>query len=230
MVVPLRMGWRHLAFMNWPFDPATVAAHLPPSLEVDTYDGRAWLSIVPYLNVAVRPRGVPGTAGFSLPELNLRTYVTSDGEPGVYFFSLDAQGILGVVGARLFHHLPYYYARIEFQESSDGISFESKRLHPGERPVQFTATYGPVGEAFTAAPDSRAEFLTERYRYYTEDLDGRLRYADVSHDPWSLHEAEVTIRENTLFHANGFAPPAGDPVCYYSPGTDITATRSLSRR
>ncbi|MCU4975887.1 DUF2071 domain-containing protein [Halobacteria archaeon AArc-m2/3/4] len=232
------MGWRHLLFASWPFEPAVVAAHLPPSLEVDTYDGRAWLSVVPYLNVDVRPRSIPA-GGFALPELNLRTYVTCDGEPGVYFFSLDAQGILGVLGARLFHHLPYYYARTELRAVDGEIAVTSERRHPGERPVQFAATYGPTGESFTAAPDSRAAFLTERYRYYTEDLDGRLRYADISHDRWTLSEADVSIAKNTLFRANGFAEPDGDlyagsdsapksnsaPVCYYSPGTDVTTTR-----
>ncbi|MDS0478483.1 DUF2071 domain-containing protein [Natrinema sp. 1APR25-10V2] len=225
MVLPIRMGWRHLLFASWPLEPETVASHLPSDLEPDTYEGQAWLSVVPYRNVDVRPRGVPAAAGFSLPELNLRTYVTCDGEPGVYFFSLDAQGLLGTVGARFFHHLPYYYARMTFRSADGGIRVTSKRLHPGERPVLFDATYGPTGPEFTPEPGSRAAFLTERYRFYTEDPAGRLRYADIDHDRWTLHEADVTIRENTLFRANGFAAPAGEPVCYYSPGTDIAATR-----
>ena len=106
MVTALHMGWRHVLFANWPIDPEILDAHLPSALSVDTYDGDAWLSVVPFTNVDVRPTWVPEGWGFPLPELNLRTYVTHDGHNGVYFFSLDSQGIFGVVGARLFHHLP----------------------------------------------------------------------------------------------------------------------------
>ncbi|ELY48462.1 YqjF family protein, partial [Natronolimnohabitans innermongolicus] len=204
MGLPIAMGWRHLLFANWPVDPDVVAARLPDDLSVETYDGRAWLSVVPYLNVDVRPRGLPGGLGFELPELNLRTYVSRDGEPGIYFFSLDAEGILGVVGARLFHRLPYYYADIAMTETERGIAFSSERRQPGAPPAEFVGTYDPIGEPFVPAPDSLAAFLTERYRYYTTARDGTLRYADIDHDPWSLREVTVTIDRNTLFEANGF--------------------------
>nr|WP_082230617.1 DUF2071 domain-containing protein [Haloprofundus marisrubri] len=108
MVLPLAMGWRHLLFENWRVDPDHLATHLPESLDVDEYDSSGWLSVVPFTNVNVRPKGLPRRLSLPLPELNLRTYVTHDGEPAVYFFSLDAQGILSVLGARVFHHLPYY--------------------------------------------------------------------------------------------------------------------------
>ncbi|WP_332897169.1 YqjF family protein [Haladaptatus sp. CMSO5] len=224
--LPVSMGWRHVLFANWPVAPEVVAAHLPDSLSVDTFDGQAWLSAVPFTNVAVRPAGGPQRMGFRLPELNLRTYVTHDGEPGVYFFSLDAQGVFGVVGARLFHHLPYYYARISLTAEADRIKFSSRRVHPGARPVRFHATYGPTGEQFRADPDSLEAFLTERYRYYTEALSGELRYAAVSHEPWPLTEASVEWGENGLFRANGFADPASDPVYLYSPGVDTVASGS----
>jgi hypothetical protein len=226
MVVPLHMGWRHVLFANWPAPPDVVAPHVPDALTVDTFDGQAWLSVVPFTNVDVRPTAVPSGWGLPLPELNLRTYVTAADGPGVYFFNLDAQGILGVVGARLFHHLPYYYARIDLETEGEAVQFTSRRLHPGARPARFRATYGPTGERFTADPDSRAAFLTERYRYYTEDQRGRIRYATIEHDPWPLFEATVDVRENTLFAANGFDEPASDPVHLYSPGVDTRASRS----
>ncbi len=226
MVLPIAMGWRHLLFASWPVDPDDLETHLPDALSVDEYDGRAWLSVVPYLNVDVRPRGLTAAVGFDLPELNLRTYVRCDGEPGIYFFSLDAEGLFGVAGARLFHDLPYYYARIQFRERAGCVGFASERRHPGARSVRFDATYEPVGEPFTPSSGSLAEFLTERYRYYTEGRDGSIRYADVHHDPWPLQEATVTFAENTLFRANGFETPEGSPVCYYSRGVDVTSSRN----
>jgi len=162
-----------------------------------------------------------------LPELNLRTYVTHDGHDGVYFFSLDAQGIVGVLGARLFHHLPYYYARIALDADDGRVRFESDRRHPGARPARFHGVYGRTGDRLAAEPDSLAAFLTERYRYYTESYSGALRYARIDHERWPLYEATVTVEENTLFRANSFAHPEREPVHYYSPGVETTASRSL---
>jgi uncharacterized protein YqjF (DUF2071 family) len=228
VVTALHMGWRHVLFANWPVDPAVVSAHLPADLTVDTYEGTAWLSVVPFTNVDVRPRWFPGGWGMPLPELNLRTYVRYDGYDGVYFFSLDAQGIFGVLGARLFHHLPYFYARISLAVDGDRIHFESKRRHPGARPVRFAGTYGPRGERLDVDAGSLADFLTERYRYFTQTPAGSLRYARIDHEPWPLYEATTEIEENTLFEGDGFAHPDSEPVHYYSPG--VTTFASTSRR
>lgn len=226
MVVSLHMGWRHVLFANWPVDPALVDAHLPEALSVDTHAGDAWLSVVPFTNVDVRPRALPAGLGVALPELNLRTYVTHDGKRGVYFFSLDAEGIVGVLGARLFHYLPYYYARIDLVEEDDRVRFTSRRRHPGARPVRFAATYGPSGRRDDAEREPLDRFLTERYRYYTEATDGSLRYAAIRHEPWPLYDAEVEITENALFEANGFATPETDPIHLYSPGVETIASEN----
>ncbi|XVH31829.1 YqjF family protein [Haloferacaceae archaeon DSL9] len=227
MVLSLEMGWRHPLFLSWPVDGAVLSAHLPDGLEPDTYDGSAWLSVVPYANVRIRPRRFPARLGLPLPELNLRTYVACDGEPGVYFFSLDAQGIASVLGARVLQHLPYYYARTSIDRRDDGtVRFESRRLHPGARPVHYAATYRPTGDVFPARTDPLAAFIVERYRLYTESPSGTIRYADIDHEPWTLYPAAVDVEENTLFRANGFEAPDGDPVCYYSPGVDAVASRS----
>ena len=226
MVVSLEMGWRHLLFENWPVDPELMDAHLPESLSPDLHDGSAWLSVIPFTNVAVRPKGLPRALGVRLPEINVRTYVTRDGVPSVYFFSLDAAGLAGVTGARLFHHLPYYYARISLTVTDGRVAFESRRRHPGARPGRYEATYWPTGEPFDAPADPLAAFLVERYRFYTEAPDGSLRYTDVDHDTWTLYPAEATVRTDTLLRANGFARPDGEPVYYYSPGLDVAASRS----
>jgi uncharacterized protein YqjF (DUF2071 family) len=226
---PLAMGWRNLLFENWPVDPGVVRPLVPDALTVDEHDGSAWLSVIPFTNVAVRPRGVSERFGVALPEINVRTYVTHDGEPGVYFHSLDAQGVASVVGARLFHHLPYYYARISLSAVDVGVRFESRRRHPGARPATYEATYRPRGEGFAAPDDPLASFLTERYRFYTEAPDGSLRYTDVEHDPWRLHPVDATVETNTLLRADGFEHPDAEPVRYYSPGVDVVTTTSRRR-
>jgi len=226
MVLPLAMGWRHLLFQNWPVDPELMDAHLPDGLAPDTFDGSAWLSVIPFTNVDVRPKGLPARVGIRLPELNVRTYVTRDGVPSVYFFSLDAQGIASVLGARVFHHLPYYYARISLEWSEGRVQFSSRRLHPGDRPAHYEASYWPTGEPFAAPDDPFGEFLVERYRFYTQAPDGSIRYTDVDHEPWTLYPAAADIETNTLLAAHGFAEPPTEPVYYYSPGLDVTASTS----
>ena len=226
MVVPLEMGWRHLLFQNWPVDRALMDAYLPDGLDPDTFDGSAWLSVIPFTNVDVRPKGLPARLGIRLPELNVRTYVERDGVPSVYFFSLDAQGIASVLGARVFQHLPYYYARISLEWIDGRVQFQSRRLHPGERPAHYEASYGPTGEPFAAPDDPFGAFLVERYRFYTQAPDGSIRYTDVEHEPWTLYPARAEIETNTLLKSHGFAEPAAEPVYYYSPGLDVSASTS----
>jgi uncharacterized protein YqjF (DUF2071 family) len=226
--LPVGMDWRHVLFANWPVEPSILDAHLPSTLDVDTFDGRGWLSVVPFVNAAVRPKGVPRSLGFTLPELNLRTYVTHDGTPGVYFFSLDAEGRLGVIAARLFHHLPYYDAAIETSVANGRVEFQSRRRHPGARPCDFHASYEPTGDEFLADSDSLAWFLTERYRYFTETPGGDLRDARIRHEQWPLREAKLCIDTNEVFEANGFATPEDDPHLLYSPGVDVVASGSRS--
>ena len=226
MVIPLAFGWRHLLFANWSVDAGVLDAHLPDALSIETYDGAGWLTVIPFLNVDVRPRGLPRRAGVDVPELNLRTYVTRDGIPGIYFFSLDAGSALAVLGARALHHLPYYYARMRIRSRADGVAFESRRFHPGDRPVRYSASYRPTGEAFAAESGSLAEFLTERRRLYTQGPSGAVRYTDVKHDRWTLYPSRATTEENTLFEANAFDRPEGGPTLYYSPGVDVVTTGS----
>lgn len=226
MVVSLEMGWRQLLFENYPVEPETVAAHLPDGLAIDTFDGSAYLSVVPFTNINVRPKGLPKWAGVPLPELNLRTYVTHNGVPGVYFFSLDAEGLSGVVGARLLQSLPYYYARIGMDTEDSRVHFESTRRHPGARPAGYKATYGAAGDSFKAPEDPLAQFLLERYRLYTEASGGQLRATAVEHEPWDVYPAEADIEQNTLFTANGFEHPDSEPIRYYCPGVDVVAGES----
>lgn len=223
----LSMTWRDLLFAHWPVDPETVAARLPDSVSVDTYDGDAYLGVVSFVMDDIRPRGLPAGLGFG--ELNLRTYVTVDGKPGVFFFNLDANDRIGVRLARSLFRLPYYRASMEITTSGEGenrrIEFRSRRRTSGVAPVRFDATYGPNGAFFTPEPDSREAFLTERYRFYTVDGGGRLYTGTIDHEPWSLAPATAEIRDNTLFRANQFDPPAGDPLLHFAAPIDVTAGR-----
>lgn len=228
MVIPIGMEWRDLLFEHWPIDPAAVDPLLPDQLALETHDGAAWVSIVPLVNLDLRPPIFPREFGHRLPEINVRTYVRYQDTSAVYFFSLDADGLLSVLGSRLAHHLPYYWADIEMHRSSQPIRFTSQRRHPGARPAAFEATYQPTGESFPAPEDPLAAFLLERYRLYTESPSGQLRYTDVEHDSWTLYEANAAVKTNTMLNAIGIDKPDSTPVYHYSPGVEVRTSRSRS--
>ncbi|MFB6270926.1 MAG: YqjF family protein [Halobacterium sp.] len=220
----LSMEWRDVLVASWPVDPDTVAQRLPDGVTVDTFDGRAWLSVVPFVMGDVRPLGVPAAVGRTFGELNLRTYVTGDAGPGIYFFNLDADDTVGVTLARTLFKLPYYHAEMRVHRDGDSVDFRSHRVHEGVPPLDFDATYRPIGDPEPAEPGTFESFLLERYRFYVEGRS-TLYAGEVSHDPWRIAHADATFRTNDLFTANGFETPDSGPHLLYSPGVDVTAER-----
>ncbi len=215
------MRWRDALFAHWPVAPSVVDERLPDGLEADTFDGRAWLGVVGFRMEDIRPRGCP--VGLTFPELNLRTYVRGGEKDGIYFFNLDADDRLGVAVARRAFRLPYYYAAMRHERRGRAVRLRSRRLHPGVPSLGFEGTYGPVGGR--VEDRALADFLTERYRFYTANDDGRLFAGDVVHDPWPLRPGYLTTGRNDCFTANGFEHPDGDPLVHYSPGVDVGAGR-----
>ena len=133
------MRWHDLLFLHWRVDPALLRPHVPPSLELDTFDGSAWLGVVPFWMSGIRARLTPPIPGLSrFPELNVRTYVTAEGKPGVWFFSLDAANKVAVRAARWTFHLNYLDARMrcDVDAATSEVRYSSFRTHRGElRPL-----------------------------------------------------------------------------------------------
>jgi uncharacterized protein YqjF (DUF2071 family) len=214
--------WNDLLFAHWPIPVDEMARLLPAGLEVDTFDGYAWVGVVPFWMDQVRTRAVgercltvPGTATFC--ELNLRTYVRSatTGLRGVYFFSLDAASALAVIGARTFFHLPYFFANMHRQIESDGtVEYSSRRLLTGSR-VRFKAHYRGLGEVGPSKTGTLEHFLTERYSLFTRKA-GRLQVGHIHHLPWPLEAAEAEININELPAAHGITLPDRPPVLHFA--------------
>ncbi|QFP77538.1 YqjF family protein [Deinococcus sp. AJ005] len=200
----LRMAWHDLCFMHWPVDAQAIARTLPRGVTVDTHGGKAYLGVVPFRMADVAPRLVPGVPGLSaFPELNLRTYVTAGGEPGVWFYSLDAAQPLGVRLARRFFHLPYFDARMWVSREQGITRYASLRTHRGEPPARFAAAYRPIGGPVEAPPGSLEDWLTNRLNLYSADRRGQVYRGRIAHHAWPLRRAEALIHENTLADALG---------------------------
>lgn len=188
--------WDNLLFAHWRVPAETIAHHVPQGLEVELYDGSAWLGVTPFVLTGFRLRGAPPVPGLStFPELNVRTYVTVGEKPGIWFFSLDAASRLAVEGARRAYKLPYHYAHMSAAQRANGVEYSAARADGSDH--RFEAAYRPAGEAFTAAANSLEWFLTERYCLYAVDR-GRLHRAEIQHPPWRLRTAQAELRTNTM--------------------------------
>ncbi|MGH9333712.1 MAG: YqjF family protein, partial [Vicinamibacteria bacterium] len=142
------MTWRDLAFVHWPVAPESLRGSIPSGLTLDTFQGDAWLGVVPFRMTGVRPRGVPPIPGLSsIVELNVRTYVVAEEKPGVWFYSLDATSRLAVRGARVSFHLPYFDARMSVRRQEETIHYRSERTHRGAPKAHFVGSYRPKGSA-----------------------------------------------------------------------------------
>ena len=215
--------WSNLLFIHRPARLDAVRAVVPPALTLDVHDGTVWVSVTPFYLSHLRPRGVPPIPGVSeFPELNVRTYVTYGGKPGVYFFSLDAGNALAVFGARTLYRLPYFRAAMSVRESRDGtIHYRSRRTHRNAPPAEFSAQYRPTGAETHSKPGTLDHWLTERYCLYALNTTRRVYRAEIHHRPWALQPAEVEIERETMAAAAGLTLPAEPTRLSFSRRLDV---------
>jgi hypothetical protein len=204
-----------LLFAHWRVDADVLRPHVPERLSIDEHDGTAWLGVTPFVVSGLRARGtVPLPYVSSFRQLNVRTYVTLDDKPGIWFLSLDASSRFAVAAARRLYRLPYFRAEITIERSGERLLYECVRSED----KAFSAGYRGLGAPRAPEPGSVEHFLVERFCLYAE-YGGRLFRAEIHHRPWPLEEAEASIDLNTM-------PPDGigvdaEPVTHFSRRQDI---------
>lgn len=211
----MHQNWGKLLFMHWPIKAEALRPLIPERLTIDTFEGEAWIAIAPFTMWGVRPVFTPPVPFLSeLHETNVRTYVHLDGVPGVWFFSLDANSSLAVMGARTLFHLPYFNAEIELEEEDGVIDYALSRTDKPHAELEANWTIGaalPESE-----PGSLAFFLTERYCLYAVDSREQLYRSRIHHPPWPLQEAELNSLRSTMIESHELPTPAGDPLLHYA--------------
>ena len=216
------MNWHDLLFMHYRVPAEQLRRLIPEPLEIDTFDGSAWIGIVPFRMTGVAPRFVPPVPGLSsFPELNVRTYVQIDGKPGVWFFSLDATNPVAVRFARMVFHLKYMDANISFQAKVRVLRWNVDQLpvHANpqtEPPAVLDCEYRPIGTPYRAASGTLEHFLTARYCLYCANSAGKVFRGEIDHDPWELQEAQAIVRENSMFNGLDIAPLDEKPTLHYA--------------
>jgi uncharacterized protein len=208
--------WEHLLFAHWRVTEEALRDHVPDELPLDSFDGSFWLGLTPFRVDALRLRGTPPVPGLSsFLELNVRTYVTYQDKPGIWFFSLDAESRLAVEAARRTYALPYHHASMRAHHLGEAVDYVSRRRDDGHR---FDGRFRPTGPAAPPRAGTLEHFLTERYCLYTR-LRGELFRAEIHHPPWRLQPAEAEVRENTML------PPGieleGQPLFHFSERQDV---------
>ncbi|WP_088007867.1 YqjF family protein [Indiicoccus explosivorum] len=213
----MAQDWLDVLFLHWPAEPELLRPHLPEELELDIYDGQAWIGVVPFEARDTRLRLLPPVPGVRrYLELNVRTYVTCRERKGVYFFTLDANSRLavGVAGGLL----PYRHARMEIRRSGRGLRFRSKRRQADSFPETFSADFRIGPELTERTPLER--WLTERYSLWTKPADHLLR-VDIAHSPWQLRAASAAIRANSMGSFIRSSWRGGQPLVHYGGGKHV---------
>ncbi len=210
--------WRDLLFVHYEVPAELVRPLVPAALELDLWQGRCLVGVVPFAMFGVRPRWAPFGSDFL--ELNVRVYVHDGARPGVWFLSLDAAHLLAVWAARLGWSLPYHHAAMRFSEREGAFDYTSRRRRAGERPAELRARYRAGRELGAARPDTLEHFLVERYLLFSRHR-GALLVGQVHHEPYPVREAELDAFEQTMLAANGIAGEHPIVSTLYSPGVDV---------
>lgn len=218
------MRWLDVLFAHWPVDPEVLGRHVPRGLELDLFDGQAWLGIVPFTMADVSLRGLPAIPRLSVfPEINVRTYVRRAGLPGVLFLSLDGASRPTVIGARNVFHLPYYHGVVTSRRVDGVVGYRSRRVDNRGSRASFEAQYRPIGPVEGAAGGSLEAWLTDRMRLYSVDHGGQIWRTEIAHDLWPLQRAEAGIVVNTMATAAGIQLPSEPPHLRFAARLDVHA-------
>jgi uncharacterized protein len=215
----MKQGWFDLVSVHWRYDPIEVAKVLPKGLDVDTFDGSAWVGLIPFSMRGVGVPHLPGVPYFgSFPEVNVRTYVVRNGVPGVWFCSLDVNRLVPTLVARATYRLPYCWGSASHTRVGSTVATTVSRRWPVHGPR--TAISVDVGDVLDS-PSELDIFLTARWGLYSRGRGSRVRYAAVDHPQWPLFRASLVTLDDTLIVSAGLSAPSGDPHVLYSPGVPV---------
>ncbi|MFC4619557.1 YqjF family protein [Camelliibacillus cellulosilyticus] len=217
----MRQTWRNLLFLHWPIPFEKLRPHIPSSLQIDTFNGTAWIGIILFVLEGIYPRGISFISLTpKFPEINVRTYVKRDGKPGIYFMSIDVENWASLKIAKRWYRLPYHSAQISFRKEGRIFHCHSIRKGIGNNSISFEGKYAPVSEVYLSKKGTLDHWLTERYCLFSSKNKVGIYCGEIHHQPWPLQKAEIEVVKNTLFTPFHFDLSEVRPIAYFSTGVD----------
>ncbi len=208
--------WEDVLFLHWCIGAEALRAHVPPALEIDTFDGSAWVSAVIF-RLRSRLRGMPHFPIVSgLSEVNLRTYVRGAGSTGIWLLSVRADNRIAARVARWLTPIPYAYAPMHYGPAADGFAY---------RDSQSALTFRPTGTEIAARKGSLDEWLLERYRLFAGVPPTQLQQAVVAHESWIVRAVEVADWVGDFGIGTGLELRRRPDAAHFSTGVEATFGR-----
>lgn len=224
----MKQTWQDILFAHYPIEQKLLRPLVPDTLQLDLYNGLGWIGVVSLYVKNNRLRGLPKVPGIDqFPQLNVRTYVTLNGKPGVYFLSIDAPNILAVMLAKTFYRLPFYNADILIRYAHSEVHFKSIRR---KSDIQYNCSYYAASEFFLPKTGSFDEWIAERYSLYSLGKSGQIFRCDILHEPWSLKHAEAEFGNNTLLSNQGIRIESQQPILHFAKKKDVRLWPVISVR
>ena len=187
--------WRYLTFMHWEVSPKLLYPYLPKGIELDLFEGKGYIGLIPFLMKDVHPRLLFPVDGISnFPEFNIRTYVKVKNKPGVFFLTLDAQSYITCLYAPYAYGLPYNYCKGNITVENKKYIWNSYRRKRGFELSGFSMI---KSEAIIPDKGSLEEFLFERYCLFSI-RNKKICIGYTKHNPWSVHRAHAKLVTNNL--------------------------------
>ncbi|MEH7125174.1 DUF2071 domain-containing protein [Bacillus sp. JJ1532] len=217
----MRQTWRDLLFIHWPIPSEKLRKHIPASLEIDTFNGSAWLGIIVFVMDGIYPRGLPNISILpKFQEINVRTYVKCNGKSGIYFLSLDVCDWASYTIAKRWLRLPYQSAQISIEKKGQNFHYKSIRKRKTKYEITIDGTYKPLEEVYLPKEGTLDHFLTERYCFFSSNNGIHTYCLEIHHQPWQLQKTEIEIYKNTLFTPFNIDVNKVTPISHFSKGTD----------
>lgn len=208
--MPISMEWMDLLFIHWEVDPILIQKYLPDGVKVDTFEGKGYLGIVPFVMNKLTFSQIPFLFT-PFPEINVRTYIKVGDVPGIYILHVTLNSKLGLILSKGYE-IEYNLEKLMISRIEQDITITSNK---------FNCICTPGSEHFFARKGSLEYWLTERYRLYLVKKDGNILYEDISHEQWTLQEASISLKKNSLFDQLPFPMPSSEPHVLYSKGMSV---------
>lgn len=206
----LTAEWRSLAMINYEIDPAILQPLVPRGTELDSWQGKTFVSEVGFLFLNTRVLGAAIPFHQNFEEINLRFYVRRKAEDGwrrgVVFVKEIVPRLAIATVAKVVYNENYVARRMWHGTDLGEASFtKSGLVEYGwiEKSGRNFLRVRTNGKAELLVAGSEEEFITEHYWGYAAQRDGGTVEYQVEHPSWRVWQVSAAEFECDVEHVYG---------------------------